>query len=50
MTVDLFIDLIYGLFRLLKENIQPPVDLEMATIYSAILFANLGEYIVEFMH
>ena len=28
-----------------NENIQPPVDLETVTKYSAILFVNLGEYI-----
>ena len=31
----------------INENVQPHVDCEMATKYCAILFINLGEYIVE---
>ena len=37
--VELFIDLINGLNQLLKENVQPPVDLEMATIYIVLYFS-----------
>ena len=32
-----------------NENFQPHVHCETATKYSAILFANLGEYSTEFM-
>ena len=28
----------------INENVQPPVDCEMVTKYSAILFVNLGEF------
>ena len=28
----------------INEDVQPPVDCEMATQYSAIVFVNLGEY------
>ena len=33
----------------INENLQPSVDCEMDTKYSARLFVNLGEYNVEFM-
>ena len=35
--------------RNINENGHPPVACETATKYSAILFNNLGEYIIEFM-
>ena len=34
----------------INENIQPPIDSEMAKKYSDILFVHLGEYNIEFMH
>ena len=38
------------MMMMINKNIQPTVDCEMTTKYSAILFVNLGEYIFKFMN
>ena len=45
----LYILVLFKPVRTLNENVQPHVDCETATKYSAILFLNLGQYIIKFM-
>ena len=53
MTTDLFVAFIYLAWPWeanINVNVQPPVECEMATKNSALLFVNLSECIIEFMH
>ena len=49
MLLHLHVNQNFMMMMMFNKNIQPTVDCEMTTKYSAILFVNLGEYIFKFI-